>query len=132
MCGINPYDTPSPEQADAANALKRSLLYLSIKVAQKSDQLPESIFITGVKLKNTNPVGGGSFADIFYGEYEGRLVAVKKLRAFLQDTEAEREKESRVSPLRMGSNIMFLLLSSIPGFLSRSFDMETPDTSTYT
>ncbi|KAF7798348.1 hypothetical protein EIP86_009569 [Pleurotus ostreatoroseus] len=60
-----------------------------------SDQLPESIFITGVRLKSATPVGGGAFADIFYGEYEGKLVAIKKLRAFLEDTEAEREKTSR-------------------------------------
>ena len=61
-----------------------------------SDQLPESIFITGVRLKSATPVGGGAFADIFYGGYGGKLVAIKKLRAFLEDTEAEREKTSRV------------------------------------
>ncbi len=67
-----------------------------MKVAQMSDQLPESIFITGVRLKSATPVGGGAFADIFYGEYQGKLVAIKKLRAFLEDTEADREKTSRV------------------------------------
>lgn len=96
MCGVHPRDSPSTEQTEEGNEFRRNLMYLSMKIAQMSDRLPESIFITGVRLKSTTPVGGGAFADIYYGEYQGKLVAIKRLRDFLADTEADKEKTSRV------------------------------------
>ena len=97
MCGCAPNERPTTDQDEQGNITMRELILLSINVSQTSDQLPKSIFISGVKLKDKNPVRGGAFADIFHGQYMGKLVAVKKLRVFMQEREELRDKTSRVS-----------------------------------
>ncbi|KAJ3559091.1 hypothetical protein NM688_g543 [Phlebia brevispora] len=95
MCGCAPNERPTTDQDEQGNITMRELILLSINVSQTSDQLPKSIFISGVKLKDKNPVRGGAFADIFHGQYMGKLVAVKKLRVFMQEREELRDKTSR-------------------------------------
>ncbi|KDQ51594.1 hypothetical protein JAAARDRAFT_505545 [Jaapia argillacea MUCL 33604] len=51
-----------------------------------SERLPPSLFLgknTVVDDGRTDPVGGGGFADIFKGTYEGKPVAMKRFRRFL-------------------------------------------------
>lgn len=96
MRGVRTDEVPSYQQVEDGNAFKQQLIHLSVKVAQASDQLPESIFIGGVKLLDKSPVGAGGHADIYYGDYDGQLVAVKKLRASATETAETRAKRSRV------------------------------------
>jgi hypothetical protein len=44
--------------------------------------MPSSLFISGVKLLEKDPVVGGGFADIFKASYDGQAVALKRLRFF--------------------------------------------------
>jgi hypothetical protein len=60
---------------------RRRLLYLLIKLAAASEQLPTTIFIKDVDLGEArDPWSMGGFADIFRGKYRGRPVVGKRLR----------------------------------------------------
>lgn len=58
--------------------LRTALRQLSFR----SDQLPSALFLTGVVCNDLEAVRGGSFADILTGTYNGRVVAIKRLRTF--------------------------------------------------
>jgi hypothetical protein len=56
-------------------------LYLLIKLAAASQQLPTHIFLDGVDLGDArDPWRIGGFADIFRGQYRSQLVVGKRLR----------------------------------------------------
>ena len=86
---------PNFEQAEEGNKFKRRLLQASIKVAQKASVVPDELVISGVALRNKQPISGGTFADIYLGDYHGRQVAVKKLRISMLETPEGRMKVSR-------------------------------------
>ncbi|KAJ6601110.1 kinase-like domain-containing protein [Mycena vulgaris] len=50
-----------------------------VKLSETSDILPHTVSIEGVTLGNPHPVSRGGFADIYYGEYGNRAVALKRL-----------------------------------------------------
>jgi hypothetical protein len=49
---------------------------------QKVDYIPASVMLTGIRVKNREPVALGGFADIFKGIYQGKAVALKRFREF--------------------------------------------------
>jgi len=57
---------------------------LLIRLSEKSGILPRSVRIRGVALNGQHPLCGGGFADIYRGSYQGKHVAVKRLRVFPQ------------------------------------------------
>ena len=92
ICGVTNDILPNYEQAEEGNKFKRTLLQLSIKVAQQASVVPEALIISGVTLRSKEPMGGGTFADIYMGNYQGRQVAVKKLRISMIETPEGRMK----------------------------------------
>jgi hypothetical protein len=50
------------------------------KLSNACHLMPDSLRLEGVHVSNREPVYCGGFADIFKGSYEGRDVAVKRLR----------------------------------------------------
>jgi hypothetical protein len=58
----------------------RIAIYLLIKLASNSGELPPSLFLSGVEIATRDPDAVGGFADIFRGTYQGVAVAIKRLR----------------------------------------------------
>jgi predicted unusual protein kinase regulating ubiquinone biosynthesis (AarF/ABC1/UbiB family) len=55
------------------------------------NHLPTTLFITGVKIDAAaTPVAGGSFADVYRGAYQGRDVAIKRIRVFLSNDDTNK------------------------------------------
>lgn len=59
---------------------RNKLRRLSLKLANKFNALPQSIFLTGVKCTEHEQFDGGGFADVFMGEYNTGTVVIKRLR----------------------------------------------------
>ncbi len=55
---------------------------LLIALCRRTQTLPKSFLIRGVRLRDKVPINGGGFADIFRGSYKGETVALKRLRNF--------------------------------------------------
>jgi hypothetical protein len=74
---------------DPEHPARRRLLYLLIKLAAASQQLPTNIFLQGVDLGEArDPWRTGGFADIFRGTYRNRTVVGKRLRLHNLDKKA--------------------------------------------
>ncbi|KAF7349186.1 Kinase-like protein [Mycena sanguinolenta] len=52
------------------------------KVSEAQEQLPSSLFITGVKDHDQYPTFSGGFSDVYLASYQERNVALKRLRTF--------------------------------------------------
>ncbi|KAF7377829.1 hypothetical protein MSAN_00206400 [Mycena sanguinolenta] len=65
---------------------------LIIQLSEVSDLLPSSMTIRGVDNISSSPLAGGNFGDIYKAKYEGKVVALKRLRLF----EAESEGSIRI------------------------------------
>lgn len=65
------------------------------KLARTFDMLPRSLTLHGVKKAEDHPCGGGGYADIYKGTYDGKLVALKVIRATV--TESFRRRIHKVS-----------------------------------
>lgn len=70
-----------------------------MKLSLKHNKLPASLFLRGVKFSGGDSHGSGSFADIYLGELDGAVVALKRLRVFQMVEESKREQLRRVRTL---------------------------------
>ena len=60
---------------------RRNIIYMLIKLAERSGELPQSLFIRGVDIGSSrDPYRIGGFSDVYFGTYLGKRVAVKRLR----------------------------------------------------
>jgi serine/threonine protein kinase len=55
---------------------------LLVELSKLSTDLPESLFISGVDIVKTQNTFGGTFGDIYCSKYQGKHVALKRLRMF--------------------------------------------------
>ncbi|KAJ7791194.1 kinase-like domain-containing protein [Mycena olivaceomarginata] len=60
---------------------------LIVQLSEVSGLLPSSLAIRGVENVSPTPLAGGNFGDIFRGEYQGGIVALKRLRLFQTESE---------------------------------------------
>ncbi|KAJ6486735.1 kinase-like domain-containing protein [Mycena sanguinolenta] len=75
---------------DAASRSKaRQLLQ---KVSEAGQQLPSSLFITGVNDHDEHPTFAGGFGDVFRASYQGRMVALKRIRIFTAHPSTHRNR----------------------------------------
>ncbi|KAJ7931278.1 kinase-like domain-containing protein [Mycena leptocephala] len=58
-----------------------------VQLSEVSDLLPSSMTIHGVQHTSSMPLAGGNFGDIYTAQYQGRLVALKRLRLFQTGSE---------------------------------------------
>ena len=56
---------------DATQRVRQLMLQLTL-----ADVMPESLFITGVKM-DVNPLAVGGYGRVFRGDYKGKQVALK-------------------------------------------------------
>lgn len=85
-----PTDMRLPSTATSSDGgFLRAAHSLLVRLCQESRLLPSSLFIEGVFLPEASrdaPLYFGGFGDIFEATYEGRAVALKRLRLFSQDS----------------------------------------------
>ncbi|KAJ7921494.1 kinase-like domain-containing protein, partial [Mycena leptocephala] len=62
------------------------------KLSEVSDNLPSSLFITGVTGREEYPTSGGGFADIYRSTYNNQTVALKHIRHFLRGADVRRTR----------------------------------------
>ncbi|KAJ7145846.1 kinase-like domain-containing protein [Mycena epipterygia] len=65
---------------------------LILRLSEARDQLPSSLFITGVADRDEHPTFCGGFGDIYRATYNGGTVAVKRIRVFIAGAEAQRTR----------------------------------------
>ncbi|KAJ6460461.1 hypothetical protein C8R47DRAFT_994005, partial [Mycena vitilis] len=56
------------------------------KLSEAQDQLPTALFITGVYDPDEHPTFGGGFGDVYRASYDGKRVAVKRIRTFSSES----------------------------------------------
>lgn len=66
-----------------------------MKLSETRDVLPSSLFIKGVTRLEREATFGGTFGDIYRASYEGREVALKKIRVFQRDPEVHKIRQVR-------------------------------------
>ena len=105
---------------------------LLVKLSQRCDMLPESLFLKGVSTKYEHERIGG-FANIYRGRYKGRAIALKRLRCFYSMTEPQVEALNKVRTydhiLWEFRWIIFFFSFFMTGFHSGSTYVETTSTS---
>jgi hypothetical protein len=52
------------------------------KLASSSGCIPRTLFLDNVQCHESDPVGGGGFADVWRGLWNDNFVALKRLRIF--------------------------------------------------
>ncbi|KAJ6486751.1 kinase-like domain-containing protein [Mycena sanguinolenta] len=62
------------------------------KISEAQEQLPSSLFITGVNDRDEHPTFGGGFSDVYQASYQGKTVALKRLRTFTADSTPHRTR----------------------------------------
>jgi hypothetical protein len=73
-------DAPCASTDDGRD-LRRNWIYVLLRIADLSEQLPPSIKIHGVTIaERETPQFSGGLADIFLGEYMTQPVAIKRVR----------------------------------------------------
>lgn len=77
---------------------RRRALSLLGKLAKSSGTFPQHYSLQGVKC-HPEPVAGGSFSEVFRGEYEEKLISIKVIRAYQKQGI---EESFKVNPLSMG------------------------------
>ncbi|KAJ7701877.1 kinase-like domain-containing protein [Mycena rosella] len=65
---------------------------LILRLSQVCDQLPSSLFITGVTDRDEHPTFHGGFGDIYRASHNGSTVAVKRIRMFSASAESQRSR----------------------------------------
>ncbi|KAF7338786.1 Kinase-like protein [Mycena sanguinolenta] len=63
---------------------------LITQLSEAQDQLPSSLFISGVSDRDEHPTFAGGFGDIYRASYEGKMVALKRIRTFTMDSTSHR------------------------------------------
>ncbi|KAF5387289.1 hypothetical protein D9757_005805 [Collybiopsis confluens] len=66
---------------------------LLVKLSERSDTLPTSLFIKGVTRRDPHACTGGTFADIYRAVYRDQDVALKKIRIFQGDNEGRHKSQ---------------------------------------
>ncbi|KAJ7213590.1 kinase-like domain-containing protein [Mycena pura] len=64
-----------------------------VKLSKACDQLPSSLFISGVTGCDEYAVFRGGFGDIFQASYDGKTIALKLMRTFQDDPDQRRIRQ---------------------------------------
>ncbi|KAK7000664.1 kinase-like domain-containing protein, partial [Favolaschia claudopus] len=80
------------------------------RIAEAHDQLPTSLFITGVQDPDKHPTFSGGFGDVHCAFYDGKRVALKRIRMFTSElTNPKRLKFCREALVWQGLRHPFIL-----------------------
>ena len=93
ICSLQVLDK-YPSDFDGNNELCRQKAHrLAVRLSVECGILPQSLVINGVEDCSKDNISGGGFADVFRATYDGKAVALKRLRDYHLN---QREKIHRV------------------------------------
>ncbi|KAJ6514551.1 kinase-like domain-containing protein [Mycena vulgaris] len=69
-------------QTDLSQKHRSEAWKMMLRISSTHDQLPASMFITGVTNLDRKPKFGGGFSNIYRASYDGKPVALKRLRLY--------------------------------------------------
>jgi len=69
---------------------------LMLSLAMRSHQLPDALFLEGIQVELHEVYSSGSFGDVYQAYYQGRPVALKRLRVFQKTMEFEKRPLRKV------------------------------------
>ncbi|CAL1702829.1 unnamed protein product [Somion occarium] len=81
-CMLKILDSPASHGIHLPREWRYKLGRLLVCLSAASSSVPPSLFINDITSSSRNAVAGGSYADIFLANHEGRKVALKRLRVF--------------------------------------------------
>ncbi|KAH8074787.1 kinase-like domain-containing protein [Cristinia sonorae] len=70
--------------------VRHALRTVLIKVSLDTEKLPVSLFLKDVQCGLREPIGSGSFGDVYRGTRNGEAVALKKLKTYQKMSDAKR------------------------------------------
>lgn len=79
---------------------KRIYINTILRLAKQSGQYPTCLRLEGIRLDN-QPIAGGAFGEVYKGDLNGSLIAVKVVRLYLR---SDIEKLLRVSRKQWSRN----------------------------
>ncbi|KAF8143362.1 hypothetical protein K438DRAFT_1691463 [Mycena galopus ATCC 62051] len=79
------------------------------KISEAGEQLPSSLFITGVDDHDEHATFAGGFGDIYRASYQGQMVALKRIRIFTQDLKVTRQQFCKEALVWQGLRHPFIL-----------------------
>jgi hypothetical protein len=63
---------------------------LMLQLSEAQEQLPSSLFISGVYDHDEHPTFSGGFGDVFRASYQGKMAALKRIRIFTAEAPSKR------------------------------------------
>jgi hypothetical protein len=79
---------------------------LLVKLSIVSGILPATLRIEGVWCPSKDPAGVGSYADIFCGKHDKKIVALKRLREFTTGRDRLRQRRVNWIPTAISHSLM--------------------------
>lgn len=86
----------SGEGGSQFQSYKNKLRKLTLKMAVSHSILPSTLVLRGVELVDGKQHGAGGFADVYWGNYRGYKVALKKLRVYIMATDTQKVNMRKV------------------------------------
>lgn len=77
--------TSAYQVVDWNTSSRRQVEQILKEVVKHSSYLPRCLFLEGITRIGANPVGGGGFSDIWKGNLGVEIVALKVIRAYIDD-----------------------------------------------
>lgn len=71
-----------PDISGSDSSFKRGLILGAQRLCRDSGLYPTCYCLNGVKFTEEEPINRGGFADIYRGEFQGRLVCLKVIRLY--------------------------------------------------
>ncbi|TCD71936.1 hypothetical protein EIP91_000068 [Steccherinum ochraceum] len=88
-------ELPTTDIGVQSYAYRSKLRRLCLKLVLEHDKLPMKLFLFHVRVTDPDASGAGGFSDVFTGSYEGKIVAIKRLRVFVKSSQAQQTKLRR-------------------------------------
>ncbi|KAG6883011.1 hypothetical protein C0992_009984 [Termitomyces sp. T32_za158] len=70
------------DMPDINSSFKRELIIGAQRLCKHSGLYPTCYSLNGIKVTDEDPINRGGFADIYRGEFQGRLVCLKVIRLY--------------------------------------------------
>ncbi len=69
---------------------------LMMRLSLNCGQLPHALFLQGVQCSSNESIAGGSFSDIYPGTFQGKAVALKRIRILQTSMDSRKVDLKRV------------------------------------
>lgn len=86
----------APAEEAVYKQLRKRLTRTLLTHSQESVLLPKSLFLTRIQCLDRETISDGQFADVYRGKFNGRDIALKRLRVFQIVSESKKHDLRKV------------------------------------